>query len=332
MMSAEPAERPEVATTEATTASPQSTPLDEIAPLKGLTFFQKVALFCAPLMFALFGWGGGTVFHDRVTSATAPVAAPLSELDGVRLYAQHCATCHGVRGDGKGVAAVYPPARHFGFERFKFAHTLNGIPTDQDLTNIIKNGIPGSAMPGFPQLTESETNAIIGHVRNLTWSGAYARFLKKAVIDFDGGGDEPDPSKIAKQATAFCRIEKPIPVPDSYPKPTPESLERGRKVYLASCVSCHGDKGKGDGPQVKDLKNEDGTPNVPRDLTSGVFKGGGDPHILFSRIRLGIPGTPMPATPTLSNAEMFDLINYVRAFSQPPAAVASPAAAISSGK
>lgn len=332
-MSAETAERPEVVTREAAPPPPEPTPTDEIAPLKGLSFFQKVALFCAPLMFATFGWGGGTFFHDQVTAVSTPASPPLSDLDGIRLYAQHCASCHGVRGDGKGVAAVYPPARHFGFERFKFAHTVNGIPTDQDLTSIIKNGIPGSAMPGFPQLSESETKAIIGHVRNLTWNGAYARFWKKAEdLAKRGEDDDPDPYKIAKQTTAFCKIEKPIAVPDSYPKPTPDSLERGRKVYLASCVSCHGDKGKGDGPQVKDLKNEDGTPNVPRDLTSGIFKGGGDPHILFSRIRLGIPGTPMPATPTLSNAEMFDLINYIRAFCPRNAPANSPVAVSATGK
>ena len=327
-MSAETAERPAVHTPETPSAPQQPTPPDAPVP-NGLTAIGKTALFSAPLLLAVVGWGGGKLFYDRTTAAATPASAPQPEPDGGALYAQHCATCHGVRGDGKGVAAVYPPARHFRFERFKFAHTTNGIPTDQDLAGIIKNGIPGSAMPGFPQLTPADTQAIIGHVRTLTWSGAYARFWKKAVKDYEDGGDDPDPSKVAKQTAAFCKIEKPIPVPDVYPPPTPDSLERGRKVYLASCGSGHGNEGKGDGPQVKDLKNEDGTPNVPRDLTSGIFKGGGDPHILYSRIRLGIPGTPMPATPTLSNPEMFDLINYVRNFSKPKE---SPVSTTTAGK
>jgi mono/diheme cytochrome c family protein len=331
MMSAETAERPAAHTPEAPSAPLQPTPTAAPVP-SGLTALGKTALFSAPLALAIIGWGGGKLFFDRTTAAATPAFSLHSDADGGRLYAQHCSSCHGVGGDGRGVAAVYPPARYFGFDRFKFAHTANGIPTDQDLAGIIQNGIPGSAMPGFPQLSEAERAAIIGHVRNLTWSGAYKRFLKKAVKDYDDGGDEPDPAKIAKQATEFCKLEKPIAVPDTYPPPTPDSLERGRKVYLASCVSCHGDKGKGDGPQVKDLKNEDGTPNVPRDLTSGIFKAGGDPHILYARIRLGIPGTPMPATPMLSNPEMFDLINYVRSLCPRNAAASSPVATSAAGK
>lgn len=313
-------------------ASGAPTPAVSNDPLRGLTLFQKIALFSAPVMLVVMGWGGGTAIHDRLTAQPAP-PPPAAPVSGANLYAIHCSSCHGIRGDGRGIAAVNPPARYFGFERFKFATTKNGIPTDADLKNVIRCGIPGSAMPAFPQFTDEESEAIIAHVRNLCWNGAYARFLKKAIKDYDDGGDDPNPLKIATQATEFCKVEAPIPVPATYPPSTPESIARGRKIYLASCVSCHGDKGKGDGPQVKDLKNEDGTPNVPRDLTRGVFKGGGDPHVLYARIRLGIPGTPMPATPTLKDPEMFDLINYVRSLSSGSAAVGGPASvAASTGK
>lgn len=282
----------------------------------GLTSTGKLGLFAAPLLLAVAGWGSGAFVHKKVSApvvAATPVAAP----DGAKLFAANCASCHGERGDGKGVAAVDPPARHFGFERFKFALTANGTPTDADLTKVIRNGITGSAMPAFPTLTDAECAALIAHVRRLTWAGAYARFLKKALKDFDDGGDDPNPQKIAKQADDYCRVEKPIELPAAFAAATPEAVSRGRAIYQKSCASCHGPEGKGDGPQVKDLKNEDGTPNRPRDLTSGVYKGGGEPHVLYARIRLGIPGTPMPATPTLTYPETADLIHFVRSLSRP---------------
>lgn len=51
---------------------------------------------------------------------------------------------------------------------------------------------------------------------------------------------------------------------------------------------------------------------MPRNLSRGVYKGGGEKHELYRRIMLGIPGTPMPASTTLTEPEVLDLINYVQ--------------------
>ena len=89
-------------------------------------------------------------------------------------------------------------------------------------------------------------------------------------------------------------------------------------MFLQNCANCHGPEGKGDGQQVKDLnfKNENGTPARPRDLTQGVYKGGGEPEDLYARIVLGIPGTPMPATTKLSPQDLDALIAYVRSLAR----------------
>ena len=39
--------------------------------------------------------------------------------------------------------------------------------------------------------------------------------------------------------------------------------------------------------------NDNGTRALPRDLTAGIYKGGGAAEDIYRRIYLGIPGTPM---------------------------------------
>jgi putative heme-binding domain-containing protein len=73
---------------------------------------------------------------------------------GARIYAEHCITCHGERGDSM------PPAK-LGSGQFRHAST------DRDLTAIIHDGIPGTAMaPGA--YSDSELTALVAYLRNMT--------------------------------------------------------------------------------------------------------------------------------------------------------------------
>ena len=67
-------------------------------------------------------------------------------------------------------------------------------------------------------------------------------------------------------------------------------LVKGREVYLDRCVSCHGEKGKGDGPIAKGLK---GSP--VGDLTAPRWKHGDTPAQVREVIALGVPSTNMAA-------------------------------------
>ncbi|HET9228980.1 MAG TPA: cytochrome c, partial [Thermoanaerobaculia bacterium] len=64
--------------------------------------------------------------------------------------------------------------------------------------------------------------------------------------------------------------------------------------------------------------NDNGTPAKPRDLTTGLYKGGGEPEQLYARIVLGIPGTPMPASDKLSPQDVEALVAYVRSLARKP--------------
>ncbi len=290
-----------------------------VPPSPGLSRLRRRVLFAAPVAALLLSWGTAVGLYSLMTDPPpAAVVADRGPPDGARLYFQNCARCHGELGDGNGLVLLDPKARHFGFEKFKLGTTSNPYaPSDDDLLHTLRRGIPGSAMPAFDQLPEADLRAIIGHVRVLTWKGAYDRVKAKMVKD---EGDY-DPVEVAEKADEQTRPGKPLEIPVLPRAATPEALGHGRAVYLQNCRPCHGEQGRGDGEQVKNenFKNENGTRAFPRDLTQGLYKGGGEPEQLYARIVLGIPGTPMPATNTLPAKDVADLIAYVRSLPhQPP--------------
>jgi mono/diheme cytochrome c family protein len=234
-------------------------------------------------------------------------------------------------------------------------------PTDDDLLSILKRGIPGSAMPAFQkppkdvppatqvtaELSDEELTAIIGHVRWLTWKGVYEKLLTVAMIrelkDVTAESDAAravavatladwkearkyanKPAELVAATDVLAVAGESLPRPSALPAVTPAAIAHGKELFVkATCASCHGPGGKGDGDQFREPlpgqpdkrpKNADGTPAYPRDLTAGIYKGGGDVESLYARIRLGIPGTPMPASEasSVSEADMADLIHFVQ--------------------
>ena len=307
-----------------TVAGPGGVPLAaRVAPespseLARLSRLKRVGLVALPLALVGLLWGGASSYFSEIRAQLNPEVAARGHApaDGAALFAAHCANCHGPSGRGDGHAALTTPARYYGAEPFKFTDTAGTrIPTDAQLLALLKRGIAGSSMPSFAELRADELDALVRHVRALTRRGKYEALVKKAWKDYDDGADEPNFVKIHHKADAECAVGTPLPPPQGLRPASAQSLAAGRVVYERVCQSCHGPTGLGDGPQVAQLKNANGTPARPRNLTGGVFKGGGDKVDLYRRVTLGIPGTPMPATPTLKPQEMSDLINYVRSLS-----------------
>src|SRR5579863_2361459 len=107
---------------------------------------------------------------------------PGTELDraappGARVFARHCAVCHGPNGRGNGPAApsMFPRPRDFSSGRFKYKSTAFGEPaTDQDLLRTIRDGLPSSAMPYFAGLLSTEElSAVVEQVK--AFSSAISR-------------------------------------------------------------------------------------------------------------------------------------------------------------
>ncbi|MDB4533444.1 cytochrome c [Vicingaceae bacterium] len=90
------------------------------------------------------------------------------------LYREHCAQCHGISGGGAGPTAAFlnPYPRDFRLGVFKFKSTkLGRKPTDEDLRRTLVNGIPGTGMPSFRTLPDSEIDSLIDYVKYLSIRG-----------------------------------------------------------------------------------------------------------------------------------------------------------------
>lgn len=317
--------------------------------------------------------------QDNLDVSAGPVLST-HDADGYRgkgLYREHCAHCHGITGDGAGQTAriLNPYPRDFRLGKFKFKSTpLRSMPTDSDMMQLLVKGIPGSSMPSFRGLPESDLKALIDYVKYLTIRGQYERYLMAELSNLEDGEplidlaaasveDEDDPAKekyldsmfdLVGEGLVEDVVERWIDTDDNRSE-VPEApaemvldhpdhqtlVDQGRVLYYTrgNCAQCHGESvaGNGQTETFDDWTNEwikspgvdpfvpatyaDFTaagalpprPILPRNLTSGEFRGGGHPGDLYLRIANGIEGTPMPAAATLKSDEIWALVAYVKA-------------------
>jgi mono/diheme cytochrome c family protein len=109
----------------------------------------------------------GKAPEEFYTRANPLEATPERLAGGRRLYEKEakpaCEMCHGIKGDGKGpLASQFDPRPR----NFACAQTVTGIP-DGQLFWIVRNGSPGTSMPGFNRLSDEQIWTIVLHLRRL---------------------------------------------------------------------------------------------------------------------------------------------------------------------
>ena len=263
---------------------------------------------------------GGAAAEKPDAAKVPPEAAVGSKpATGADLYAQHCAACHGPKGDGKGLAAqyVFPKPRDFRSGRFRLISTSNGVPTFDDIRTVLRRGMPGSSMPPWPQFSDDTVKLLAEHIISLRREGIRETLVAAAAES----GDEISPEEIQETVD---RLTKPgdLAAAIDLGDPTPESISHGKELYATkACIQCHGVSGKGDGQQQ--MVDSEGLPTRPRDLTRGIFKGSPDPVSVWRRISLGMPGSPMPSSQSLTAKEIADLTHFILSLSNEAARDAS---------
>ena len=114
------------------------------------------------------------------TAATAAAPAPdattaaADASAGASVYATNCATCHGAKGAGDGVAAaaMNPKPANFVAGAFKYDADGNGAPGDvDDIKAIVHDGAAkhgGSPMMApWPMLSADQLRAVAEYVKSL---------------------------------------------------------------------------------------------------------------------------------------------------------------------
>jgi mono/diheme cytochrome c family protein len=127
------------------------------------------------------------------------------------------------------------------------------------------------------------------------------------------------------------------------------SVLHGRQLFfgsIANCIKCHGQLALGDGETgdfddwVKEIDEKnpaskapeflalgvheprllDPRPIRPRNLRSGVYRGGRRPVDIYLRVKNGIEGTPMPAAPAsgLTSDDIWSIVAYVQSLPKEP--------------
>lgn len=255
-----------------------------------------------------------------------------SSADTARLYARNCQQCHGMTGAGDGPMSnmMEPRPRDYRHGVFKFSSvSAPARPRRDDLRRTLEHGLPGTQMAAWrEQLGTGEREALIDRVRWIAIRGEVERWLVASWI-----ADDEHPTEAIEDAyrtvwgrwlTAeehFVALQDPVPPADA------ASIARGDALFhdaaRGNCASCHGNGGRGDGPNAVEvtpdgvrhplLLDEWGRPAWPRDLRTGVFRGGSRPIDIYRRVHCGVHGTPMPAQAgTLSEDEIWDIVHYVR--------------------
>jgi len=228
---------------------------------------------------------------------------------GADVYSQSCRPCHGARGDGQGPSsgALNPPPRDFTRGLFKFVSVAAGqLPTDEDLTRTITQGLAGTAMRGW-DLPPAQVADVIGYLKTLSprWTT-----------------ESPGTPLVA--------------APDPWTARRDDAVARGKLVYhgLAQCaVACHPayvsraeiraatkQLTKMEVTQFRaDLfasvpkPSDYGVDVVPPDFTFNPVRTGTSLEALHRVIASGVGGTAMPTwNGVLPEADLWALAHYVR--------------------
>jgi len=206
---------------------------------------------------------------------------------GEKVFAKHCAVCHGPDGKGNGPAApsMKPRPRDFTAGEYKYKTTPPGSPpTDADLMKVVKQGLSASGMPYFSDvLSDAEIGDVVRHLKSL-----------------GNLGDAPAPVPISPRVAADAA-----------------SIARGKQLYLSKgCAQCHGSDYRG----VNKYQDAKGAEVPIRDLAAPwTFRGGAEPEQIWLRLTVGMTPGPMPSYEGATTPEeRWDLVNFVESVARIP--------------
>ena len=231
---------------------------------------------------------------------------------GKSIYTEYCMPCHGVNGDGAGVAAkgLAAPPRNFKLGLVKFGDVVSGELThDEAIAKTLRHGLKGTAMLPW-DLCEMQIDAV-------------TQYIKMFAPDVWIGKDKELGEKIALTKDPYGMAHK------------NQAIKKGEAVYhgVANCQSCHrgyvtlAEMSKitvaaGDGKtdeldeefyKIKMQDSDHGYATLPPDFTWHEIRSATSVEELYLRIAAGVGGTGMPAWKgTIEDDQIWAVAYYVR--------------------
>ncbi|HBY59402.1 MAG TPA: hypothetical protein DEH78_06240 [Solibacterales bacterium] len=210
-----------------------------------------------------------------LTSYLASLQSAPNLTSGEQTYKTLCQRCHGEKGDGHGLIAVYLDPYPRDLTKAAFMNSK----TETRLAASVREGVAGTSMPAWGKiLNEQQTKDVLAYVQTT--------FVKEA-----------------RRAVREQKLPETNPVAMSK-----ESAARGEATFVARCGGCHGRKGDGKGPNSLDILPR------PRNLRNSDFVASVSDKRLFQSILYGVQGTAMPPWIDygMSQNEVGDLVNFIR--------------------
>ena len=242
-------------------------------------------------------------------AAQSPDVANPSPADlaaGQNLFNTQCARCHGAGGTG-GIGPAFTHPR------------LRRASTDDELVGVVLNGIPGTAMVGFWNLSADEAKQVAGYVRALgklpheviPGDSAHGRLLydqpgqcsRCHMMGGQGSGWAPDLSDVGRRLSAGL-LRQSLVEPGALQPPSPLPVHGPYPGFLVVRVVTRS------GKEIRGTRiNEDDFTLQLRDDTGRLRS--------FDKAALGriekLPGqSAMPSFKTMfSDHELDDLVAYL---------------------
>lgn len=193
-----------------------------------------------------------------------------------------CFSCHSV-------GALTAGKRHTGLRNQPGAippDLTTSLPRSDDwlLAYLISPSdmLPFSPMASYGYLPEADLKAVIAYLQNINKN---ERALTVPLVD---------PQVIPPMSSTMA------------------TYQAGLQVYQTFCQSCHGERGKGNGPVGPLLSPQ------PRDFTDAAWLSGQTEVYLFSVVSYGKPGTAMPGyNDILTLEQRSQVLNYIGYFADP---------------
>lgn len=219
--------------------------------------------------------------------------APVERPD--QIFMNYCSVCHGEKGDGNSRArfSLNPPPADFTSDK------MRGKVTRAHMIETVKKGARTpegrpTAMQGWAkQLSDQHIEAVVDYVIVKFMDGRLA-----------ADESQMDPKKHVGHEHGHVKHV-------DYPFGLQASAERGKTVYAAHCIACHGEKGNGKGAEAlsKNLQ--------PRNFQEREFRESATGFALYAAVSRG--NSQMPAfESSLSRQDIADVSEYVlREFIKP---------------